>query len=1150
MDKDAASILLILLSCLLIILAYNGPCTADLLHHDCPDSRDYTPNSAFQINLNLLLSSLSSKISLPNGFYNDSVGSDKDQIYGLALCRGDVTSNKACQGCVEAASQEILNLCSQKEEAIVWYDDCQVRYSFQMIFSRMVYAGKFPHWNDLQPTVLNPNQFLQIENDLLNELIIQATSNSSNNSFATKEVKISGTGKVLGLVQCTPDISSDDCKSCLQLSMADLKGCCSSRQGGMVLGRYCNLKFQVSPEKAGGTRLVSFIAIVGVPILVFLASGFCAYHLWRRKGNQEEEEISQSQHPLRIDVEAQTSRIVFHSSILQGNQIDDSSELPLIDYDAIRVTTGNFSDANKIGQGGFGTVYKGTVSDGKEIAVKRLSRRSWQGLDEFMNEVKLIAKLQHRNLVRLLGCGMKGEEKLLIYEFMPNFSLDVFIFDPVKRSQLNWRTQYNIINCIARGLLYLHEDSRLRIIHRDLKPSNILLDKEMTAKISDFGMARIFCEDQNTADTKRVVGTFGYMSPEYAMEGIFSVKSDVFSFGVILLEIISGRRNNSYLNEHGHTLLAYVWRLWNEGKVLYILDPSLISSCSRREVLIRCIHTGLLCVQQDAADRPTMSDVIVMLESDSRDLPQPTKPAFALGRVVIQTNQPTSVRSSANAVTVSDIIPRIGTINSKAVPAFRCLHACKIPSKGDKARLPSTSTPPSPPLPMNGITLPASAPARSPTHVSPRPPINGNTIPASAAPPSPTHVSPLPRINGITIPEKQGSSSRKQIVFIVGALVTAGVILFSVLMYCLLKRKKKKNLSMERLENGENEIITPESLQFDFSTVLAATENFAQVNKIGEGGFGGVYKGKLPNGQEIAVKRLSKNSGQGAKEFKNEVLLVAKLQHRNLVRLLGFCLEREEKILIYEFVPNRSLDYFLFEPKKCMQLDWQRRYKIIEGIARGLLYLHEDSRLRIIHRDLKASNILLDGEMNPKISDFGMARIFGVDQTEANTNRIVGTYGYMSPEYAMRGQFSVKSDVFSFGVSVLEIVSGKKNSSFYKIDDGEDLLSYAWRHWNAGTAFELIDPILRENCSRSEVMRCIHIGLLCVQENVADRPTMANIVHMLSSYLLITPPSPSKPAFFVPTRLETNMFIEVGEMQEAGSGQSVNEVSISELEPR
>ncbi|KAJ4981456.1 hypothetical protein NE237_032293 [Protea cynaroides] len=377
--------------------------------------------------------------------------------------------------------------------------------------------------------------------------------------------------------------------------------------------------------------------------------------------------------------------------------------------------------------------------------------------------------------------------------------------------------------------------------------------------------------------------------------------------------------------------------------------------------------------------------------------------------------------------------------------------------------------------------------------------------------PSPTALAPPTGNNGTTIPKKQGTSSSGKIIAIVVPVAVVGVIIFSVFLYCKVIRKKKHDPPME---NGGNTIKSAESLQFDFNTVLLATNNFADDNKIGEGGFGVVFKGKLLTGQEIAVKRLSRNSGQGAKEFKNEVVLVAMLQHRNLVRLLGFCLEGEEKILIYEFVHNKSLDYFLFDPEQSVELDWQRRYKIIGGIARGLLYLHEDSRLRIIHRDLKASNVLLDGEMNPKISDFGMARIFGVDQTQANTNRIVGTYGYMSPEYAMHGQFSVKSDVFSFGVLVLEIISGKKNSSFYQTDFAEDLISHVWRHWNAGTGFELVDPIMRENSSRSEVMRSIHIALLCVQEDVADRPTMASVVLMLSSYS-ITLQLPSQPAFFV-----------------------------------
>ncbi|PRQ48782.1 putative protein kinase RLK-Pelle-DLSV family [Rosa chinensis] len=310
-----------------------------------------------------------------------------------------------------------------------------------------------------------------------------------------------------------------------------------------------------------------------------------------------------------------------------------------------------------------------------------------------------------------------------------------------------------------------------------------------------------------------------------------------------------------------------------------------------------------------------------------------------------------------------------------------------------------------------------------------------------------------------------------------------------------------------------DEIRSAESLQFDFDTIRVATDDFSEANKLGQGGFGSVYRGKLSNGEEIAVKRLSMDSGQGDSEFKNEVLLVARLQHRNLVRLLGFCLQENERLLVYEFVPNSSLDHIIFDPIKCAQLDWDKRYKIIEGIARGLLYLHEDSRLRIIHRDLKASNILIDAELNSKISDFGMARLFVLDETQGNTSRIVGTYGYMAPEYAMHGHFSVKSDVYSFGVLILEIISGQKNSCFLQGENMEDLPSYAWKIWREGTTSNLIDPTLT-NGSRTEIMRCIHIGLLCVQENIADRPTMTSVILMLNSHSLSLP-VPSEPAFFM-----------------------------------
>lgn len=297
-----------------------------------------------------------------------------------------------------------------------------------------------------------------------------------------------------------------------------------------------------------------------------------------------------------------------------------------------------------------------------------------------------------------------------------------------------------------------------------------------------------------------------------------------------------------------------------------------------------------------------------------------------------------------------------------------------------------------------------------------------------------------------------------------------------------------------------------------FSQIKIATDNFSTENKLGEGGFGPVYKGNLPNGQDVAVKRLAANSGQGLPEFKNEILLIAKLQHRNLVGLLGCCIDEEEMVLIYEYMPNKSLDFFLFEQSRRAFLVWAMRLNIIEGIAQGLIYLHKHSRLRIIHRDLKPSNILLDADMNPKISDFGMARIFDPKGALANTKRVVGTYGYMAPEYAMAGIFSIKSDVFSYGVLLLEIVSGLRNAGSHGYGNSLNLLGHAWELWKEGRWYELIDKSLRGACPENMVLRCIHVGLLCVQEAAADRPSMAEVISMITNENA-TLPDPKQPGF-------------------------------------
>ncbi|KAJ7946879.1 Receptor-like kinase [Quillaja saponaria] len=349
--------------------------------------------------------------------------------------------------------------------------------------------------------------------------------------------------------------------------------------------------------------------------------------------------------------------------------------------------------------------------------------------------------------------------------------------------------------------------------------------------------------------------------------------------------------------------------------------------------------------------------------------------------------------------------------------------------------------------------------------------------------------------------------------------------------------------SIEDLEGSRRSSDLP---LFDLSSTLAATDNFSYANKLGEGGFGSVYKGVLQNGMAIAIKRLSKYSGQGIEEFRNEIALIAKLQHRNLVRILGCCIEEEEKMLIYEYLPNKSLDSFIFDETKKSMLGWSKRLEIIYGVARGILYLHRDSRLRIIHRDLKASNVLLDSAMNPKIADFGMARIFGTDQIEANTNRVVGTYGYMSPEYAMEGLFSVKSDVYSFGVLILEIITGRRNSGYYKDSSSLNLVGHVWETWKEGKVMKIVDPLLTaETCSAHEVLRCIQIGLLCVQDYAADRPTMSTVVSMLVNDSTL--PSPKQPAFIF---RRSSAYNSSDPSTSTGGVNSVNGVTVTMVEPR
>ncbi|EOA39914.1 hypothetical protein CARUB_v10008603mg [Capsella rubella] len=286
----------------------------------------------------------------------------------------------------------------------------------------------------------------------------------------------------------------------------------------------------------------------------------------------------------------------------------------------------------------------------------------------------------------------------------------------------------------------------------------------------------------------------------------------------------------------------------------------------------------------------------------------------------------------------------------------------------------------------------------------------------------------------------------------------------------------------------------PSCSNFKYEMLEKATESFHDSMKLGQGGAGSVYKGILPDGRVVAVKKLFFNTREWADQFFNEVNLISVVQHKNLVRLLGCSIEGPKSLLVYEYVHNRSLDQILFMKNTVHILSWKQRFNIIIGISEGLEYLHRGSEVKIIHRDIKTSNILLDRNLSPKIADFGLIRSMGTDKTQTNTG-IAGTLGYLAPEYLIKGQLTEKADVYAFGVLIIEIATGKKNNAFTQ--GTSSVLYSVWEHYKASTLKSSIDPRLKGNFTEEEALKVLQIGLLCVQSSVELRPSMSEIVFML-----------------------------------------------------
>ncbi|KAF3971864.1 hypothetical protein CMV_004579 [Castanea mollissima] len=479
--------------------------------HSCSNSSFFTTNSTYQTNLNLLLSDLSSNSTRLDGFYKTSVGQNPpDVATGLLFCRGDLTP-AACKDCISTATKDIQNRCPFDKIILIWYDVCTLRYTNESDLNNLV---PFVNFNTTAENVIEPDRFNGLLASTMKSLEQKAANSQSDKKFATAAVKFTSSVTLYCLVQCTPELSVSGCLTVLESAIGSLPTCCTGKQGGTVALPSSNIRYELYPFfnytassiplplPRGKTKSSTTIIAIAVPIsvaMVLFAIGVCFLRRTSKKYNK----------------------------FLEPNAGIEITAVESLQFDLVTIetATNKFSDDNKIGKGGFGTVYKGTFLNGQEIAVKRLSKSSVQ-----------------------------GGEKILIYEYVPNRSLDYFLFDSERQGQLDWSSRYKII--------------RIKL-------------KEIQVE-----------------------------SLEH--------------------KIISGKKSNCfYQSEHDEDLLSYTWKQWKNGTPIELLDPTVRGSHSRNEV-IRCIHIGLLCVQENPANRPTMATVVLMLDSYSVSLQLPQQPAFLL----------------------------------------------------------------------------------------------------------------------------------------------------------------------------------------------------------------------------------------------------------------------------------------------------------------------------------------------------------------------------------------------------------------------------------------------------------------------------------------------------------------------------------------
>ncbi|XP_048433196.1 cysteine-rich receptor-like protein kinase 34 [Pyrus x bretschneideri] len=657
-------------------------------------------------------------------------------------------------------------------------------------------------------------------------------------------------------------------------------------------------------------------------------------------------------------------------------------------YSDIKKITMDFKD--KLGQGAFGSVFKGELSDGLRVAVKMLGKSKGDEPD-FINEVANTGRIHHVNVVQLIGFCSERSKRALVYDFMPNGSLEKYIFSKKETGVvLGWDRMHEIALDVAGAIKYLHEGCDIQILHFDIKPHNILLDENLNAKISDFDLARFSPRDRNSLSHCTARGTMGYIAPEmfYRNLGGVSYKADVYSFGMLLMEM-TGRRKN--LNACVENSSQIYFPLWIYDQLEKGLSVEIVDACENdNKVAKKMIMVALWCIQLKPADRPSMSKVIEMLEGEVEALQMPPKPLLCPQEMLMEDP-------------VDDTDSEEDAISMEVVPLKQL---------------------------------------------------------------------------------SQGVYSKKF----------------------------RKDEAVEEFLDAYKDLMPR---RYSYSDIKKITMDFK--DKLGQGGFGSVFKGELSDGHRVAVKMLSGSKDEG-QDFINEVAIIGRIHHVNVVQLIGFSSEKSKRALVYDFMPKGSLEKYIFSEKETgVVLGWDRMHEIARGVARAIEYLHEGCDMQILHFDIKPHNILLDENFTAKISDFGLARFSPRDHNTLSLTAPRGTMGYIAPEmfYRNLGGVSYKADVFSFGMLLMEMTGRRKNLNAHAQNSSQIYFSsWIYDQLEKGLSVEIVDAC--EN-DKKVAKKMIMVALWCIQLKPADRPSMSKVVEMLEGEVeaLQMPPKP----FFCPQEM-------------------------------